>query len=517
MLRECSCQGLISKSEPQPTKTAKPQFLVVAMLLIFLTIGQVSGPNCFGQAGNRASSANTHLFFFTDHGCAPCRQVEPSIEALKQEGYPVSTHYLSSSAEMGAKFGVDRTPTVVLISNNKMVGRHAGLIDAVTLKKWFTAVGMPNGTLFDDLARKSGPVGGTKVVMQENRSAERIAKAGRDEFSTPTIHKGTDRAANLNERMAMDATVRLRVEDPRGISFATGTVIHNHQGECLVMTCGHVFRDANGKGAITAEYGFAKGQKKTAAGQLIFYDADARDIALVAIRTNEKIKPVPIAQRTETVERGNDIFSVGCDHGDDPTIRHSKIKNRASYDGAIKYDIYGRPVDGRSGGGLFNAKGELIGVCNAAAVEVDEGIYTALDTIYWQLAKVNLEHLFEPSAIVSNGRGSNSLASNQLAQTFASNPRSRAPKSRLASLNRSRDSGARTLVSNPRTPVAWNNNPREDREVVIIVRSKSDPNQAEAIMVSDPSPKLLDYLGTMKSSPEASKKQLNLANWRELN
>jgi S1-C subfamily serine protease len=51
-------------------------------------------------------------------------------------------------------------------------------------------------------------------------------------------------------------------------------------------------------------------------------------------------------------------------------------------------------VDGRSGGGLFNEQGELIGVCNAAAVEVDEGIYTALETIHWQIAAVDLEHLF---------------------------------------------------------------------------------------------------------------------------
>ncbi len=214
--------------------------------------------------------------------------------------------------------------------------------------------------------------------------------------------KGTNQPRTASERLALQATVRLKVEDPEGISYATGTVIHSHGGESLVMTCGHVFRDSRGKGVITAEYGFDTGQLKTGPGELISYDAKARDIAVVAIRTPVPITPVPIAPREATVERGNDIFSLGCDHGQSPTIRHSQIKNRAAYDGSIKYDIYGRPVDGRSGGGLFTSAGELIGVCNAAAVEVDEGIYTALDTIYWQLAAVKLEHLFEGPAVAAN-------------------------------------------------------------------------------------------------------------------
>jgi len=35
-----------------------------------------------GQAMAQATAASqAQLYFFTDHGCAPCRQVEPSIEA----------------------------------------------------------------------------------------------------------------------------------------------------------------------------------------------------------------------------------------------------------------------------------------------------------------------------------------------------------------------------------------------------------------------------------------------------
>ena len=499
--------------------------------LALILSGHFLSCECVAQA---SAESQAQLYFFTDHGCAPCRQVEPGIEALKLEGYPVETVFLSQHRELGRRMGVDRTPTVVLLTGNKMAGRHAGLIDAVTLKKWFAAVGVSSGSKFASGAGK--PVSGTKIVIdkQEDRSADIRSTKG---SLASTMLKGTSHPRNENERLALQATVKLKVEDPEGISYATGTVIHSHQGEYLVMTCGHVFREAGWDGEITAEYGFTKSRKKSAPGQLIFFDADARDVALVAIRTSDAIDPVQIAAAQSNIEPGQTIFSIGCDHGDDPTIRHSRIKNRAAYDGAIKYDIFGRPVDGRSGGGLFNDRGELIGVCNAAAVEVDEGIYTALDTLYWQLAKVNLEHLFD---------GSRELAVSELASSGSRQPVSQ-PKSELVALsNRGNRIGSRASIGRAslasglgRTQVAWDRSSQgrsTDRkidhpaqlaqsvgvaapqeEVIIIVRSKTDSSHAETITVSDPGPQLLQYLKTMKKPEPGVKLQLDMAQMRELN
>ncbi len=497
------------------------------------------------------SDQRTRLFFFTNHGCAPCKQVEPSIEALKGEGYPVETVYLGNDPGAAQKYlneyGVTHTPTVVLISGGKLQGRHKGIdIDAVTLKKWFELVGVPSGAAFAN-AGNGKSAGGTKVVLSgQNSSSEpdwsslsSFAKSGTvsDNYSSPTMIKGTTRPANANEQRAMQATVRLRVEDPEGISYATGTVIHNHEGECLVMTCGHVFRDAQGKGVITAEYGFETGNPKTAPGELIYYDANARDIGLVSIKTNSNIVPVPIADRRAAIARGQDIFSIGCDHGDSPTIRRSRIKNKAAYDGAVKYDIFGRPVDGRSGGGLFTADGELIGVCNAAAVEVDEGIYTALETVYWQIAEVNLDHLFENGSSRSNSVPAR-LASTQVASSNAGDFRKSFGRSvprnidtpRPFGSSRQRGSDSTRLAAIPssnfaagqnRTPVRWDDRSSRlgqtagdsDKEVIIIVRSKDNPARTEAITVNDPTPELLNYLNNMQSE-QARTRQLNMARMR---
>ncbi|MDG1875140.1 MAG: trypsin-like peptidase domain-containing protein [Mariniblastus sp.] len=491
-------------------QTRRLALLAFVIVLLALSTNGLSQP-CYAQ-GRQAESA--HLYFFTAHGCAPCRQVEPSIEALKREGYPITTVYTSEQWQLSQQLGVRSTPTVVLVSNNKIEGRNAGLIDAATLRRWFAAVGIPAG-------QPKAQVGaniGTGLAKSQSFGRPAQSREVKDDFSTSTSHQGTRQAANANEYRAMKATVRLQVEDPEGTSYATGTVIHNHRGECLVMTCGHVFREANGKGTITAEFGFGDGVRSTAPGQLIFYDAEARDIALVAIKTSKNIQPVVIAERNASVVRSDDIFTIGCDHGEDPTIRRSRIKNRAKYDGAIKYDIYGRPVVGRSGGGLFNASGELIGVCNAAAVEVDEGIYTALDTIYWQLAKVNLQHLFNDSRAIA----SSSQVDGQGLQANARNSGSSrvTPKSDLAALGSgpiSPDRNQQAQLAGVR-PVSWGAGPLSnstDQEVIIIIRSKSNPNRAETITVEDPTPKLLNYLSRMNEQPQS--RRFDEANLRELN
>jgi thiol-disulfide isomerase/thioredoxin len=499
------------------------------------------------------SAEETRLYFFTNDGCAPCRQVEPAIEALKLEGYPITTIHAGQSPEWVRHFQVDRTPTVVLLKNKRIVSRHAGLIDAVTLKRWFSVVGVNSGERFK---REDGKAisGGTKVVIGagQNNARQNVPatfasrKKSNSTFSTPTMLKGTRKPKNLAEREAMAATVLLRVEDPKGISYATGTVIHSHQGESLVLTCGHVFRDAKGQGTITGEYGFDGETTTRGKGELIYYDADARDIGLVAIRTEKAIKPVRLASSKSQIEKGRDVFSVGCDHGEPATIRRTRIKNRAAYDGAVKYDIFGRPVDGRSGGGLFTLDGELVGVCNAAAVEVDEGIYAALGTIYWQIETVNLRHLFDESApstllqqsIAARGN-SDSAVGGSAGQRFASNspfgsgtfamaappkrqrssiprssiPRSDEPQARITKIDSRPNSGISS-----RTPVSWNRQvvpPASDSEVIIIVRSKSNPAQTEAITISDPSPRLIDYLHSMQSASQAKPRELDVAYFRE--
>ncbi|QEG22353.1 trypsin-like peptidase domain-containing protein [Mariniblastus fucicola] len=472
-----------------------------------------------------AADEKPMLYFFTSKGCAPCIQVKHVIKQLGTEGYPVTTVDVGERPDWADAFRVTHTPTLALVRSNEVLAWQPRPMRAEELRGWFRTIGYtptrPAGTLkqstrtASDDSPRTRPVQ-TKVSLASNKS---VAKSGAA-FSTPTMHKGTDRPQNRFEARALNATVRLQVKDETGTSYATGTVIHTHQGESLVMTCGHVFRESGGSGEITAEFGFANGATVKVPGKLLDYDAKANDIALVAIQNgNHSLNAVEVAIADLKVDRGDRVFSVGCDHGDDPTIRNTAIKNLARYDGSMKYDIYGRPVNGRSGGGLFNAQGQLIGVCNAAAVEVDEGIYSALETVHWQITKTNLEHLFQ-STPASPLRDRRMIASNAAANAADSRnlvpirrqretPRSLAP--RTAPRTAPRVAAASSPVQNVsfQSPVR-----SSDQEVIITVRSKSNPQDSRTITISDPTPKLLDYLGGMEGDESRSLKMAQYREWR---
>ena len=64
------------------------------------------------------------------------------------------------------------------------------------------------------------------------------------------------------------------------------------------------------------------------------------------------------------------------------------------YHGPANLVVSRRPVDGRSGGGLFNKRGVLIGVCNAADNVDDEGLYAALGPIHAEFDAAGLGFIY---------------------------------------------------------------------------------------------------------------------------
>ena len=451
------------------------QLRIVATLVIALC-GFLSNACCVAAQQNEPEP---HLYFFTSSHCGPCQRVKPEIQRLIDKHYPVTTIDVDRKPEVAGQFGIERLPTTILVYDGRIVQRKLGHVDAPTMAGWFQS-----------LRPKTAP---PARAPQANTAKQATGDSGAlDErlqaFESSTLHQGTRTPENDAEFNAMRATVRIKVEDPKGESFATGTVIHCDNGKCLVMTCGHVFRESQGRGKITAEYGFETEQLKTALGTLVQYDAGPRDIALISIQTDENISAVQVAPLKFPVARGDQVFSIGCDHGKDATIRRTRIKNQALYDQAKKYDIYGRPVDGRSGGGLFTAGGQLIGVCNAAAVEVDEGIYTSLENVYWQMASANLDHLLLPKSNLDSA----------LALQSPSEPTAQTP---LRQLPR-REFPAVTPLTPPRprnnkvsqdsitsSPIAI-----PDSQIIVVIQSKSNPDQAETMVIDQPSEDLVQQL-----------------------
>ncbi len=350
-----------------------------------------------------AASPDVTLLNFHSPYCGPCRSMEPVVERLERSGYAVRRIDVGRQPDLARRFGVRGVPCFVLMAGDRELDRVEGATSFGRLEAMFTRAAARPASQATRPAENSRGISATAPVRYRGQSPDRVAArpetAIGDRRSPATQRRGEADIEALARR-ALHATVRLRVEDADGQSWGTGTIVDTHGDEALVVTCGHIFRESQGKGKILVDL-FAPGAGEPVPGELIAYDSEDRDIGLVAIRPNVPVKPVRVASPGHRSFRGDRVFSIGCNHGDAPTIRHSHVTAINKYLGPANVEVAGQPVDGRSGGGLFAADGSLIGVCNAADPQDDEGIYAALETIHWQLAKVGQERVFagEPAQL----------------------------------------------------------------------------------------------------------------------
>jgi hypothetical protein len=192
-------------------------------------------------------------------------------------------------------------------------------------------------------------------------------------------------------------------------------VIDQHGDEALIMTCAHIFRDAldgarrdalDGprlKGEVAIDLFSTPGAPTTVAGQLLEFDL-GRDIALVTCRPGRAIAIARVAHSADRFQVGDAVYSIGCDRGAKPHLFPSRITSIGRYQGPPNISASGEPQIGRSGGGLFNEAGRLIGVCNLADPTDREGIYAALESLHWQLAKAGLQRLVPEPQMLAEQR-----------------------------------------------------------------------------------------------------------------
>ena len=282
---------------------------------------------------------------------------------------------------------------------------------------------------------------------------------------------------------ALSATVRLTVEDALGQSFGTGTVIDTHGREALVLTCAHIFRESKGKGRIAIDR-FDLDNPVSSSGTLISHDLDL-DVALVSMRIEQPIGMAKMATGENAARPGDEIFSIGCNHGESPTVVQGRINQIDKYLGPPNITASGRPVDGRSGGGLFNRHGQLIGVCNAADPELDEGLYAALPRVFLELDRNNLSYVHQRATPDSP----------------ATPDRTSQPTVSTASFERESHSEAPRLQ--PMATRAVANEPAQrshGTELLCILRSPDGTNQV--VVVPRPSTQLLGQIQEESSAPE---------------
>jgi thiol-disulfide isomerase/thioredoxin len=451
-----------------------------------------------------ALSANddTVLVQFTSQNCTHCQAMQPVLERMHGEGCPVQVIDVDQQPDVARQFQIKGVPTFVVLTRGQETGRVMGAASYERLTQLYRGMVPVAGgreqaapTLPAEEPTPAQPKFAPSYVTERETAPREPAQRGPAQFVSAPAQAAAAPANVDPQGAAMAATVRLKVEDAKGYGYGTGTIIDVHDEEALVVTCGHLFRESQGKGKISVEM-FAPGATQPVDGQLIAYDLQ-RDIALVSIRPGMPMVAVMVAPPGTTVRPQDAAFTIGCDKGAAASVRQTQITAVNKYVGKPNYCAAGAPVDGRSGGGLFTADGLLIGICNAADPADDEGLYAGLASIHWQLDEIGQAEIYQraaqsPAAVVADTRQPSqpNRADEQPASALAAAP---LPSLPAAMPSREASVAVTPAVYQPATapdavapagfesPVAGG----DDTEIVFIIRSKSNPQQRSEVFVVD--------------------------------
>ncbi|MBL8827592.1 MAG: trypsin-like peptidase domain-containing protein [Planctomycetaceae bacterium] len=470
-----------------------------------------------------SASGETVLLDFSASWCGPCRQMDPVVAQLAAAGHPIRKVDIDQQPQLAQRFKVDGVPCFVMLVDGREVGRQTGAVGRGELERLLqlasqrTSAGPQPGqhpggsgpqTFAADSGSPSFAVTDSVSSAQERPSLipkqisepfNRMARGLRDAVG------GAQSATNVDPGVierCMNASVRIRILDGSGKSTGSGTVVDQRAGEALVVTCAHIFRESKGQGEIEVDV-FGPGGKRTFPGKVVSYDLKS-DIGLLRIRPGVQLVTATLASAVTPLQSGETVFSVGCSHGDDPSSRVSRINSLNKFVGAHNIQVAGQPVQGRSGGGLFNVRGELIGVCNAADPADDEGLYVSLKVIHGELARVGLDQVLNrpaefavappqmpaqpPVGFVAGG--------DQPRQPLGQSPDPQ-PSPTASVVHVALTSAEASMLQEVRENASA-------AEVICIVKPRDPQAKAEVVVIDRASPDLLAQLNRTRGEPTAA-------------
>lgn len=443
-----------------------------------------------------SGASDTVLLDFYGDTCPPCRQMVPTVQKLINLGYPVRKVNCSREPELASRFRVHQIPCFVMVVNGREVDRVIGLTSLTRLESMCRLGASPAPSVSPqsppvELASAPSASERPQVIPAVNSGLNLSA------LSSPDGPPDGTRVADL-----VGATVRLRIEDATGHSCGSGTIIDARDGEALILTCGHIFRDSKGKGRIDVDvFGPAPAQKLP--GRILHYDLET-DIGLLTIRTSGPVKAARVAPPGHRIVKGAAVINVGCNNGEQPTARRSHITAIDKFMGPPNLEVAGLPVQGRSGGGLFSSEGYVIGVCNAADPSGNEGLYAALSAIQTQLDRLQLSFIYQAAEKASTAVAVSAPPPMAKQMPLAEEAVSLTEVAANASQPGALPADMRSVPSEPASAMTEreraaldeiHKRKQEGAEVICVIRPRNDPKaQSEIIVLDRVSPAFLQQL-----------------------
>ena len=378
------------------------------------------------------------ILHFSSSNCPACRKIQPTIDQLNSEGWAIRSIDSARDTATADKWRVHQIPTLIVLENGREIDRVVGSLEQTELRRRLTGNSshLDASNLSRNASKPSSQTGSNSApyrplgrvnltpdygpnhpLFKSNRTAEsdvasslgvnhpyythyRSSKIASRE--TRVLKEQPNRSTRRTPRkvdlpdspISMSATVRIRNKFEQAEGVGTGTIIDSDANESIVLTCGHLFRQQEESSGIFVEI-FLNDKVVELPAMLIDFRNDEVDLGIIRFRHPGPLSKVNLLPKSESLQEDQYVFSIGCDGGEDPSRRDTFITKLNRFLGPSNVEIAGAPVQGRSGGGLFDASGRLIGICIAADNDLDEGMFVGPEAIYDMLEKNKLNHLIK--------------------------------------------------------------------------------------------------------------------------
>lgn len=339
---------------------------------------------------------------FSASWCGPCQTMSPVVKKLQRKGMPLRKIDIEQFPSLTRNYAVKSIPTFVLLIDGKEADRIVGATTESRLVGLLARIpkSAPARTTnaSNPKSKAAGaPTDNKSLLAKVNGLVRSRSPEGSAQSSKPPVVRGQnpDRQIQPASDSRLASSVRLRIRDAKGTGYGTGTIVLSKPGRTVILTCGHVFRGWSSASKLDVDV-FGSGRSETFVGKVLDYDIKA-EVGLLQINTASVLPFAPIASLESVTKSGDDVYSVGCGHGNNPTVENHQVTGIDRYRGFDNIECSGAPVQGRSGGGLFNDKGAVIGTC-IGYMDVGggkmRGLYSGIRAIHRMLDRNELTHLY---------------------------------------------------------------------------------------------------------------------------
>jgi len=335
----------------------------VCWAILFGNVCQISQGQVSSEPSTRGVGDCMAILFVDSQQPASLSMSDLAAQAVER-GWAIRLVDIRRESHVAQRWRVHNTPTTVLVRSGREVDRILGPSTWTEFSRRMLRFSAPDSI--------RGATASPQISQQASSSI--------DLDRLVPMQTATDPQA---------ATVRIIVDEPESHAVGSGTIIDSSQNGAVVLTCGHLFRNWSKSSVVYVER-FESGVPVRYQASLVDYQIDDIDIGVLVINPGKVVPSARVAQQADLLREGDPVFSLGCDHGDLPSRRDSRVTKLNRYMGSANIETAGAPVQGRSGGGLFNSNGELLGVCFAADAQLDEGLYCGTRSVLDRLQKLGI-------------------------------------------------------------------------------------------------------------------------------